>query len=272
MAFTTTQEFSQYIMTFTHGDEQVLSGAHRPAFGTAEITPGGIDIPIWNTGTVEDISATASTATPNNTLVTLDDFNKRRVVHFLPTEWNRFMDDPNHRKVIADGLARDLVGQALTQFYATVVDEGTEAPELGTTPTGETIAGILLGEIAQIKAKSRAGVPTKLTIFLNASGSAALAQNQRAAFNYAPVGDPMFGNWMGADIWTTDDALSGSGTVVGGIFSEWGIAYASANVEMLAIGVPEPLTGTRVSTVIHAYGLKALDSAQLRILVEANTS
>ncbi len=263
MTWSNTNAFSEYILTYTHGDATVLSGAYRPEIGGADITPGGIVIPVMEPGTVEDITSTPSTGTSNNSLITLTDYNKRRVSHFTPTQWNRFSDSPNYREVIARGHARDHIGNALTVFYGKVVDEGTDGGAWGATPTGAVIAAALLAKIAAIKAYWLDGITSKMTIFLNASGSAALAIDQRAAFNYAPAGDPMFGSWMGADIYTTNNALSGSGTVIGGIFSEYGIAYASAEIETLAAGEGEPLTGTRLVTTIHVYGVKALDANQL---------
>ena len=263
MTWTNTNAFAEYILTYTHGDKTILSGAYRPAMGSAEITPGGIIVPIWNSGTVEDISSTPSTGVAGNTLRTLTTYDKRRVVHMKPSEWNRFQDDKAYREVIARGISRDLIGDVLTKFYAEIVDYGTDGGALGATPTGAQIAAALLAKIATIKAYWEDGITSKLSIFFNASGSAALADNQRAAFNYAPEGDPMFGRWMGADIWTTNNALSGSGTVIGGIFSEFGIAYASAEIDMIAIGEKEPLTGTRLTTATHTYGIRYLDANQL---------
>jgi len=231
--------------------------------GSAVIEPGGIIIPIWNSGTVEDISSTPSTGTAGNTLVTLTTYDRRRVVHMKPSEWTRFQDDRGYREVIARGLARDLIGDALTKFYGMVVDEGSDGGAWGATPTGAVIAQKLLAKIAAIKSYWQDGIASKISIFLNASGSAALADNQRSVFNYAPQGDPMFGKWMGADIWTTNNALSGSGTVIGGIFSEFGCAYASANIDMIAVGEKNSLTATRLTTAAHTFGLKALDVNQL---------
>ena len=263
MSWTNTSAFAEYILTFTYGDSTILSGAYRPAMGAAEITPGGIVIPVFNSGTVEDVSSTPSTGVAGNTLVTLTTYDRRRVAHMKPSEWNRFQDDPGYRDVIARGLARDLVGDALTKFYGQIRDFGTAGGAWGATPTGATIAQKLLAKIAAIKAYWQDGVTSKLSIYLNASGAAALAYDQRGAFNYAPAGDPFFGTWMGAQIWTTNNALSGSGTVIGGIFSEFGVAYASAGIDMLGIGEPEPLTGTRLTTAVHTFGLKALDANQV---------
>jgi hypothetical protein len=263
MTWTNTNAFSEYILTYTHGDATVLSGAYRPEIGGAEISPGGIIIPVMESGTVEDISSTPSTGTSNNSLVTLTDYNRRRVSHFTPTQWNRFTDSPNYRTVIARGHSRDHIGDALTKFYGIVVDEGTDGGAWGATPTGAQIAQNLLAKMALIKAYWMDGVTSKMTIFLEDSGAAALAYDQRGAFNYAPAGEPMFGNWMGADIYTTNNALSGSGTVIGGIFSEFGMAYASAEIETLAAGEGEPLTGTRLVTTTHVFGIKALDTNQV---------
>ena len=268
MTWTNTNAFSEYVLTYTHGDATVLSGAHRPEIGGAEITPGGIIIPVMSSGTVEDVSSTPSTGTSSNSLVTLTDYNRRRVSHFTPTQWNRFSDSPNYRDVIARTHARDHIGDALTKFYGVVVDEGSDGGAWGALSTGAEIAAYLLAKIAAIKAYWMDGVTSKMTIFLNASGSAALAYDQRSAFNYAPAGDPMFGSWMGADIYTTNDSLSGSGTVVGGIFSEFGIAYASAEIETLSAGEGEPLTGTRLVTTVHVFGMKALDTNQLYYFTE----
>lgn len=263
MTWTNTNAFAEYILTYTYGDKTVLSGAYRPALGSATIDPGGIIIPIWNSGAVEDVSSTPSTGAAGNTLITLTTYDKRRVVHMKPSEWNRFKDDPAYREVIARGVSRDLIANALTTFYGMIVDEGSDGGAWGTAPTGAQIAQNLLAKIAAIKAYWEDGVASKMTIFLNASGSAALAYDQRGAFNYAPATDPMFGNWMGADIYTTNNALSGSGTVIGGIFSEFGCAYASAEIDMLGIGEKEPLTGTRLTTAVHTFGLKAVDTNQL---------
>lgn len=276
MSLTDTSAFGEYILTFTQGDATILSGAYRPVADTGESfidAQGKIVIPVWNSGTVEDISATPSTLTGSNTLVTLTTFDRRRVVHMEPSEWRSFENSRNNREIVARGLGRDLTGDALTKFYAEIVDNGTASTEFDVAaPTGSQIAERLLQEIAGIKAKWMNGVTSKMSIFLNASGSAALAQNQRAAFNYAPTTDPFFGEWMGAKVWVTDDALSGSGTVIGGIFSEFGIAYVSDNIDMIAIGAKEPLTATRLTTAAHTFALKVLDSAQCKFLSLSGSS
>ena len=263
MTWTNTAAYGEYILTYTHGDGTVLAGAYRPAIGSAEITPGGIIIPIWNSGTVEDISSTPSTGVAGNTLVTLTTYDRRRVVHMKPSEWNRFTDDHGYRDIIARGLGRDLVGDALTKFYGIIVDEGSDGGALGATPAGSVWASNLLTKMAQIKAYWVDGVTSKMTIFLTPSGASALAINQQGAFNYAPSPSPIFGNWMGADIYVTNNALSGSGTVIGGIFSEMGMAYASALIDMIAIGEKEPLTATRLTTAAHTFGIKSLDANQV---------
>jgi hypothetical protein len=262
LTWTNTTAFSEYLMTYTYGDQTILQGAYRPSMGGAEITPGGIVIPVIGSGTVEDISATPSTATPNNSLVTLTTYDRRRVSHFKPSEWNRFEDDPGYREKIARAHARDLIGDALTKFYAQIVDYGTAATALGATPTGAAWASAILTKLATIKTKWVDGIVPKVSLFLNESGAAAFALSQQGAFNRAPTGTPLFGEWMGMDIWTTGNALSGSGTVIGGIFSEYGIAYASAGIETLATGEGEPLTGTRLVTNTHTFGIKVLDDTQ----------
>lgn len=264
MSWTNTTAFSSYILTYTHGDESVLAGAHRPKKGTAEIAPGGIIIPVRSSGTVENISVTNSTLVANNSLVTLVDFNKRTASHLKPTEWNRFQDDPNFREIEAEGQARDLVEQALVDFYATIVDNGTRQ-NVGATPSGDVLTQFILQKMAAIKSRARKGKPSKMTIFLNESGAAAFAFSQGKTFNYAPAKDPMFGTFHGADVYTTNDALSGSGTVIGGIFGEFGIAYASTQVQTQAtVGDAFDLrTGMHIVTSTHIYGIKALDTNQL---------
>lgn len=265
MAWTTTSAFSDYILTFTHGDGSVLEGSHRPAKGTARIEPGGIVVPIYNSGTVEDISTTNSTLTPNNSLVTLTQFSKRTAAHFFPFEWVRFADDSAFRKVSAQGQGRDLLGQALTDFYQIIITEGTGTNIGNTTPTGSQLTQVILQKMATIKSRAANGVPSKMTIFLNESGAAAFAFDNRSAFNYAPADDPMFGTFMGADVYTTNDDLSGSGSIMGGIFGEFGIAYASADVQTVSTpGDQVDLrTGMHIITSVHSYGIKSLDSNQL---------
>lgn len=270
MSWTNTNAFASYILTYTHGDESVLAGAHRPKRGSSEIAPGGIIIPVRSSGTVENISTTNSTLVANNSLVTLTDFNKRTSSHLKPTEWNRFQDDPAFREIEAEGQARDLVEQALVDFYAVIVDNGTRT-NLGAAPTGDVITQNILLRMAAIKSRARKGKPSKMTIFLNESGAAAFAFSNRSAFNYAPATDPMFGTFLGADVYTTNDALSGSGTVIGGIFGEFGIAYASAQVQTEAtIGDRFDLrTGMHIITSTHIYGIKELDIEQLHFFANS---
>lgn len=271
MTWTNTSAFSSYILTFVHGDEAVVEGAHRPRKGAAEITPGGIVIPVYDSGTVENVSTTTVTAIPNNTLVTLTQFDKRAPANFKRSEWKRFQDDPDHRMIVAEGQGRDLVEQILIDFYAVVVDEGN-ATSVGTTPSGDVLTQNILAKMATVKSRSRAGKATKITIFLNESGAAAFAMSNRAAFNYAPS-DPFFGTFLGAKVWTTNDDLSGSGTVIGGVFGEMGIAYAAAEVITTTSGdQPENLTGMHTVNSTASYGIKSLNTDMLHHFVTAPIS
>lgn len=270
MTWTNTSAFSDYIRTQVHGDETVLRGAHRPDKDNIEITPGGIVIPIFVSGTVEDVSTTASTSTPNNTLKTLTDANKRRVDHLLKTQWNRFKDSRAYREGIAMNQAQDLLGNALTAFYNEMVDNGTKIAQAA-APTGQQITDNLLTQMAKIKSRSPKGIPSQMSIVLNESGGAAFASNQAGKFNYAPATDPFYGTWMGSTVWTTNDALSGSGTVYGFVFGELGIAYVSADVDtQFPINdMPEPRTGMWIVSTVHCRSLATLDAELVYWLTHA---
>lgn len=261
MSWTNTNAFGEYILTQVHAEGTMLEGAYRPKQDDIEITPGGIVIPVFVSGTVEDVSTTASTHTPSNVLKALTDKDKRRVDHLKKSQWTRFKDSRSYRDGIAMNQANDLIGQALTDFYKEVVDNGTKVTQSG-APTGAQITTTLLTKIATIKAKSPKGIPPKLTIVLNESGAAAFADNQAGKFNYAPTTEPFYGTWMGAKIWTTDDSLSGSGTVYGAVFGELGIAYAPAAVDTTfpENDRPEQRTGMYIITTLYTYALAVLDA------------
>ncbi len=271
MTWTNAKAYSEYQLLKLWADNGILSGCYQPANGEVKITPGGIEIPIFVSGTVEDISVTVPTHVPSNTLVTIASYDKRRTDQYKPSEWNRFTDSRNYREGAAANQANDLRNFATGAFYDMSYTNGTLSA-LGVKPTGEEYEAWFLTQIATLRSWSQGGAAPKMTAYLTPSGSAAFIQHMGTKIRYADAADPFFGTWMGVKLYVATHTLSGSGTVVGGIFSDKGAAYAPAAIEVAATGQIDDLTGMRKVSSFYTYGLGVLDATQNIVGVELDPS